>query len=60
MENQNSEYPLRWGGIEPSENLKRLFKTDTKLAEAKVFELNEINKAFIEQCIASRDNNNTI
>jgi hypothetical protein len=56
LELETCEYPLHWGGVEPSETLKKLFNTDQPLFEAKVFELKEENKEFINNCV--NDNRN--
>ena len=45
------EYPLHWGGIQPSEALKNIFNTDARHAEAKTFPLSERTQAFIDKCV---------
>jgi hypothetical protein len=45
------EYPLHWGGIEQSEALKKLFNSNVRPAEAKVFPLSDDSQSFINQCI---------
>ena len=50
------EYPLHWGGIEISDALKKLFNTDARPAEAKVFPLSDDSQSFINKCI--NDNGN--
>lgn len=53
---ETCEYPLHWGGIEPSETLKKLFNTDFRPAEAKTFPLSEESQNFINKCV--NDNGN--
>jgi hypothetical protein len=56
LELETCEYPLHWGGIEPSENLKKIFNTDARPAEAKTFPLSEESQSFIDKCV--NDNSN--
>jgi hypothetical protein len=48
LELETCEYPLHWGGIEPSETLKKLFNTGAPLAEAKIPDMTKINSILTE------------
>ena len=48
LELETCEYPLHWGGFEPTEALKKLFNNRAPLAEAKIPDMTKINSILTE------------